>query len=196
MRVVAKCTFYCALWLMLAQASLSAASTAPASNFNIVDSLSLLAAQALCTQLSLHHIGSINVQCSEHSARWLVQQNMQRALAKAGLNNDPKAATLTLGIADCSTRYVLMAERDSVVRNVHVEFRASVADRVFDTQQYSYSDVIARADIALLESPKYDFSSSVAPAVPRSTWDDLVEPLIILGALATTVIVLFSVRSQ
>ncbi len=167
-----------------------------ASNFTIVDSLSLDAAQTLVRQLSERKLSAVRLEVNEHAARWLIHQQVLRALSAAGIRNEEKAPLLHVGIADCAVRYAPATDRDSLLRQARVELRATVSEQTLDPIVRQSSNSIARGDVGLVENPKYDFTSSSLPAQPRSTWDDLVEPLIILGALATTVIVLFTVRSQ
>ncbi len=156
----------------------------------------MLAAQQLRMQLQTKQAQTIHLSCSEHPARWLVQQNVGRVLTQAGITFDTKAPTLHLGLADCAVRYMQASDRDSLQRIARVEIRASLQGQPLEDIIVQSTDLVARSEVVLLENPKYEFSSSVVPPAPRSTWDDIVEPLVILAAVATSVIVLFTVRSQ
>ena len=182
--------------VLLSLCAAHVSSFAAASNFHCIDSLSFLAAQRVAAQLNAKRLTTFSVDCTPHSARWLVQQNMTRACAQLGMPIDPKGTVLTVGIADCAVRYALATDRDSLQRISRVELRTTMPGQTFEDVVVQSTDLIARSEIPLAENPKYDFSSSVVPPAPRSTWDDIVEPLVILGVLATTVIVLFTVRSQ
>ena len=166
------------------------------SNFSLIDSLSQQAFARLCSRLD--NSAKLRPRISDHPAQWLLRQNLQRAFEVCGFQpHDSSAPVLTIGVADCAVRYLLHAsERDSLLRAARIEIRASLGDKIFDAIILESSDAIARSDVAMLENPRYDFCSSAVPVPPRSTWDDVVEPLIILTALATTVVLLFTVRSQ
>ncbi len=185
--IILLCTLCCAV----------RAWTASPTNFQIQDSLLKLAAQQVRTQLAAVRSPALRLRCSDHPARWLVEQQLRSALGEASLvTSDSSSGFLDVGIADVAVRYASVPDRDSLLRTIHVELRCAAAGRQLSDISLQRSDLVARSDQSLLENPGYAFCSAPLPAVQRSTWDDILEPVVVLAALATTVIVLFSVRSQ
>lgn len=166
----------------------------PVSNFSILDSLSLHLAQKAAISL---HSSNVALDIPNHSSAWLIRQNTIRAMAAHNISiHDSSKTVLHTGIAACGVQYALHSERDSLLRTLRVELRYAVDNTAPLLLSADYHDVIARSDIPLAESPRYEFSSSLPPPLPHSTWDEILEPLIVVAALATTVTLLFTVRSQ
>ncbi len=165
------------------------------SNFDLLDSLSKNCAQSVAEQVPAQ--SNIKLSVSDHAARWIVYQHLLRALNERHVTVSDTASTLLdVGIVDCAVRYALCNDRDSLRRTLNVELRATLGKQELSSVHRSLQDVFARSELNLIEVPRYEFSSSIAPTQPRSMWDDILNPLIVLGAMATTVILLFSVRSQ
>ena len=165
------------------------------STYTIVDSMSVVALQKCLNQLIKPTECSVHF--TPHPSEWLFKQNLLR-IEKTDINiNEKSTALLNITIADCAVRYTNYSERDSLYRTIHIELRGSFGVvQLLQPVTLQYTDVIARTNVPLAEMPKYEFTTAPVPAQPPSTWDDIVEPLVVLTALATIVTLLFTVRSQ
>ncbi|GIV54767.1 MAG: hypothetical protein KatS3mg039_1285 [Candidatus Kapaibacterium sp.] len=158
-------------------------------NFSLLDSLSTQAV----SQLLQHHLlcDSVTIVPLDAVARWLIVEKWKAA----GKEITP-AAPCTVAIADCTIRYALHAtERDSLQRQARVELRLLWAWGVHRAVAV-YHDTIARSDLAAVELPRSELTTSPVPPPPRSVWDDLVEPVVIVASVATTLLLLFTARTR
>ena len=166
------------------------------SNFVLIDSLSFSVCKQLVSRIQKNE--AVHIAATNHSSQWLIVQNTMRALKENSIaKSDSSGKNLNIGIADCGVRYLVHpTERDSLLRVSRVELRASFDGNSIEPVIAERQDCISRSDVAFLENPKHEFTSSLIPPAPKSTWDDILEPLVVVAALATTVVLLFTVRSQ
>ncbi|KXB97060.1 MAG: hypothetical protein AA908_08965 [Chlorobi bacterium NICIL-2] len=157
-------------------------------NFSILDSLTSAAVRQVG---SISSCDSVAVVPMESALRWLVVEKLSgRGIAIRA------SAPCTLAIADGAVRYGLYApSRDSIERTARVELRLLAFDSTH-TIAVEFQDVLARADIALAELPRSELTAAPVPPLPRSLWDDLLEPVIVVASVATTLLLLFTVRSR
>ena len=107
-------------------------------------------------------------------------------------------------IDDASTRYETAEHPDSVVRFVtlgireeHIGANGAVrAVGIGEPVQLVRRDVIARTHAAMLESAQHACTHGTIPERSTTFWDDVVQPVIFVGAAVVTVVLLFTVRSQ
>lgn len=105
---------------------------------------------------------------------------------------------------DASTRYEVSDDPDSVVRYVtlrvreeHIGANGSVsAVGIGEPVTLVRRDVIARSHVDRLESTQHASTHGQVPERPSTFWDDIVQPVIYVGAAVVTVVLLFTVRSQ
>ncbi|MCX8052037.1 MAG: hypothetical protein N3B17_09130 [Chlorobi bacterium] len=156
-------------------------------NFSLLDSM---VARAV-SDLPCGGCDSAVVLPYQSAARWLVVEKWI-ASGKTTTEN----ARCTLAIADCAVRYALHpTERDSVIRTVTVDVRLMTPDTTCRSMS-QYADTLAREDIVAVELPRSELTSSPVPPPPRSLWDDLLEPVVIVASVATTLLLLFTARSR
>jgi hypothetical protein len=157
-------------------------------NFSVLDSLTSAAVAEIA---SISGCDSLAVVPVESALRWLVVEKL------TGLGIAVRAsAPCTLAIADGAVRYGLYApSRDSIERTGRVELRFLVPDST-RTIAVEWRDVLARTDIARAELPRSELTTAPVPPMPRSLWDDLLEPVIVVASVATTLLLLFTVRSR
>ena len=161
------------------------------SNFTILDSLAGRAAEHIVHTLGRRAFATLDI--PDHPGRWLVKDQLHRVIS---LTSSHQAPPLEIRIVECDVVYRAWTDKDSVSRTCRIELRASSPDTVALSSIQEYSDVIGRRDIVEAETPRHDITNAIVPP-PRSTvWDEIMEPLVIVSALATTVVLLFSVRSQ
>lgn len=157
-------------------------------NFSILDSLSSIAIAQIA---GIPGCDSLAVVPVESALRWLV---VEKLIAR-GITVRP-SAPCTLAIADGAVRYGLYApSRDSIERTSRVELRVLALDST-RTIAVDWRDVLARSDIALAELPRSELTRAPVPPMPRSLWDDLLEPVVVVASVATTLLLLFTVRSR
>ncbi len=157
-------------------------------NFFLLDSLSAQAVQEL---VSAGVCDSAAVVPTESNARWLVVEKWS-AMGKTVSSFSP----CTVAIADCAIRYMLHPpSRDSIVRHARVELRLLSSAGVHRAIA-EHRDTIARSDLVSVELPRSELTASPVPPPPRTLWDDLLEPVVIVASVATTILLLFTARSR
>ncbi|MCS7000734.1 MAG: hypothetical protein RML15_05540 [Bacteroidota bacterium] len=157
-------------------------------NFFLLDSL---AQRSVAAFVAMFSCDSVVVVPPTSAAHWLI---VEKLLAH-GIPVRP-IAPCTLAIADCAVRYGLHpSSRDSLQRTVTVELRTMALDTT-QRIRFVHQDVLARSDVAAAELPRSDLTTSPVPPPPRSLWDDILEPVIIVASVATTLLLLFTVRSR
>ncbi|MBL7973373.1 MAG: hypothetical protein JNJ85_00575 [Candidatus Kapabacteria bacterium] len=173
----------------------SVVAQSPQSTFTIIDSMSVVALSKCFQQVITP--AEFSLHFTPHASQWLFKQNQQRILKTDMRINESSTNNFNITIADCAVRYTNHAsERDSLQRTIRIELRPMYGLQLQQPVILQYTDIIARTDAPLAEMPKYEFTSAPVPTQPHSTWDDIVEPLVVLTTLATVVTLLFTVRSQ
>jgi len=158
------------------------------SNFALLDSL---IAVAVAATLDSARCDTVAVVPLESALRWLVVEKYRAHGVTVG-----SSAPCTVAIADGAVRYALYtASRDSIERSVRVELRL-LDDHGTSRAIAEWHDVLDRTDIALVELPRSELTSAPVPPPPRSFWDDVLEPVIVVASVATTLVLLFTVRSR
>lgn len=158
------------------------------SNFSVLDSL---IARAVVAVIGSVQCDSVAVVPTDSPAQWLVAEK----LVASGIRVRPSAPCIA-AIADCAVRYALHPRaRDSVERTFTVELRLMTPDTLTRASAH-YRDYLARHDIPAAELPRSALTSSPVPPPPHSLWDDVLEPLVVVGSVATTLLLLFTVRSR
>ncbi len=111
---------------------------------------------------------------------------------------DGAAADVLLSIADASTTYRQTPQDDTVERVITV--RVNVLERRSGKPLASpivvRTDLCTREQAAVAQSVQHHATHAAIPAKPTSFWDDIAQPAIFVLAAATTIILLFTVRSQ
>ncbi|MBI2794684.1 MAG: hypothetical protein HYX66_08575 [Ignavibacteria bacterium] len=106
---------------------------------------------------------------------------------------------LKIIINDMSTRYRLVDD-DSVQRVITVTLRASLelngVVKPLNITDRSRIDVGSRREAEQADSEQHAASHGHVPDAERTFWDDILEPAIFVAVAATTVILLFTVRSK
>jgi len=157
-------------------------------NFALLDSLSQ---QAVRHIIEHRRCDSATIVPPDAVARWLIVEKWIHAGKTVSA-----AAPCTLAIADCAIRYANYPNsRDSLERHARVELRLLPPDGAFRAIA-EYCDTIARSDVAAVELPRSELTTSPVPPPPRSIWDDVLEPVVIVASIATTLLLLFTARTR
>lgn len=185
--------------VVLSVAGSSALASEMVSTDHILDSLLKEVCNEIANQIPA--IDTLSVSVSIHPDAEFVETIMLEALggrstviSRTSTNN-----LLRIVIKDMSTRYSALLA-DSIQRVITVSFTGilelngvvkplTISDRL-------RTDVGSRKEAAQAESQQHAASHGQMPDPERTFWDDILEPAIFVAAAATTVILLFTVRSK
>lgn len=172
-------------WVLLCHLALSA--QVP-TNFALLDSL---AREASISLLKVYRCDSVTIVPAESVARWLIAEKLLSSGVVVRTT-----APCSLAIADCAVRYQLHpSDAEHIVRTVRVELRLLTPETALSTAQ-SYTDTLARSDLVQVEMPRSELTSAPVPPPPRSLWDDILEPAIVVVSAAVTLLLLFTARTR
>jgi hypothetical protein len=140
----------------------------------------------------------------EHS--WVLEEAIRGGLVAGGARSGDAAydRLVEFGILDMRIRYdglrrdgfmgPRIVERTAFV-SLHARITDSAGTRVLFTGDRSGSkrDTVLVSEISRLETPMLPFTVGVVP--DEGVFDNVAEPLIVLGAIAVAMVLLFTVRS-
>ncbi len=175
-------------------------------NYEILDSLSKLAAAALCNALSEFGESKYIIKLPANSASQLIEQNtvvnckpdsilflsssdstdipvVEILINKFGVkySNHPEIEYLLEREAFCEISFMIKKNNQEI--------------RSGRTIKFMFGDTIDRGSIRLIENSGYDFAKATVPEPPDSFIKQIAEPLIIIGSAAIAVFLFFTVRS-
>lgn len=142
---------------------------------------------------------------AEHPAAWLLQEAMVKQAAQRGVglrDCGSSVPAITLAFTELRILYRNGIESETIARECRVTIAAIFAPTGSAPQrQQEFTavrhDTVAASALPLIEQPGYDYLHGVNVAPPSSGfWDTVMEPAIVLGAAAVSVILLFTVRSN
>jgi len=162
---------------------------------SIADSALLLAA-----------VPTICYTVAQHPAAWLIEEAMVQTAEHRGNAlrdcSDGQAAAITLAFTELHVLYRSGEASGTIVRECRVAVAVLAAPYGTEPQQQREftairSDTLAATAVPLIEQPGYEYLRGVRLAPSGSNfWDTVLEPAIVLGAAAVSVILLFTVRSN
>ena len=155
--------------------------------------------QQMARQIRANDTVTLNI--TQHPDAEYVEQTIFQALNGSGVTILTRNAQTEVDVViqDMATRYTL-TESDSVVREVVVTLSAAVRRNgivtplTIDPQRRT--DVCLRHEAKAAESMQRSSTHGEIPPEARTFWDDVLEPAIFIAAAATTVVLLFTVRSK
>lgn len=174
-------------------------------NFDILDSLIKSQAEKIISEIDSKGIKKIYIDIQNHHALWLVKQGMIESLHKHNIEIYDKAIEngITLHINIKKAELVFENNEnsnDSLNRFVKVELSGNIVYDDGKTELISneisiYNDNIHRDNIDLIKS-EYDFANSPIPEKPKTFFEEVAEPIIIVTTAIITVVLLFTIRSS
>jgi len=186
------------LLILLTVASILKAQGMPPTDI-VLDSMITNSAEQIVQKIKDHSALVLNVSShpdQEYVAAKFFDVFKQHSIEVKAVGED---SVLQIVINDLSTRYNAM-EHDSIRRIITVYFTASIttgnAVDVLQTTPGKRVDEGLRRDALYAESRQHSASHGAMPEPESSFWDDIVEPAIFVAAAATTVVLLFTVRSK
>lgn len=105
-------------------------------------------------------------------------------------------ADLDVVIMDVSTRYQLTSNPDSVEREVVVKLETTYRQRRLPLEPKSVRTTLGRTEAQATQSTQHTGTHAALPEAPSSLWNDVLEPLIYVGAAIVTVVLFYTVRTQ
>lgn len=109
-------------------------------------------------------------------------------------------ADLFITPVDVSTRYEETSAADSVDRVISMTLKAVLTEngnaKVLRTEDIVERERLHRKDAIRLQSEQRASTHGPIPPMTTTIWDDILQPAIFVVAAVTTVVLLFTVRSQ
>jgi len=105
-------------------------------------------------------------------------------------------ADLDVVIMDVSTRYQPGPNPDSVEREVVVKLETTYRQRRLPLEAKSVRTVLGRPEALATQTTQHTGTHAVLPEAPSSLWNDVLEPLIYVGAAVVTIVLFYTVRTQ
>lgn len=173
-------------------------------NFAVLDSLSRYAADSVLKRLNNLHNKEFLVDFGKHPASWMVEQYLVNKALEQGKKffgeTEKKLPELNINIKEAGVRYDRVKSSDSLKRELF--FIVSLSMERDNGILYGLpqilvkkEDVVARDDLAYLESSPYPFAKGKIPEPESSFFDKIAEPVIFISTAIITIALLFSVRS-
>jgi len=165
----------------------------------VIDSLLNGAVQQIVSGIAKTDAATLHV--SSHPDVQYVEASMLEALHAIGVSilTIDAPTSIEVVIKDMATRYTVLSG-DSVEREVIVSLSATVKRdgtvTPLNTSAFRRVDACLRKEAILAESLQHASTHGNMPEAERTFWDDVLEPAIFVAAAATTVILLFTVRSK
>jgi hypothetical protein len=181
---------------------ITARQSAAPQNFMVVDSLMSWAVGDM--QNAMPSLDTAQLKIKSHPADWLLESHILEAYAFTSWRTeaDKEHTQLNINIRNCGVQLFNHPEsQDSLLRTVEVSFSAQAVSSIgvinsLGTITHQYSDVLARVDVLQVQNTPHIFAVAQVPEAERGFFDEVIEPLVVAGALVVTVVLLFTVRSQ
>lgn len=115
-------------------------------------------------------------------------------------NNNQEISNLSLNINNFEINYNSIDNSDKFQRKVLLDFTTKYTDSKNNTillqDKYVYQDTISESEISKVENTNFPISIGKKNKEESTFLDDILEPIIITGTIAVTVILLFTIRSN
>ena len=113
--------------------------------------------------------------------------------------NDKSQLSLKLDVREFEIIYIEVG--DEYTRSIKVDASVNLVDKngefkAIDSIFASFEDKINSDDINLIENEMFPFTKGKVPKPKKSLFDELLEPVIVVGAAVLTVVLFFSVRTK
>lgn len=115
-------------------------------------------------------------------------------------SSNQEISNLTLIINNFEINYNAIDNSDKFQREVLLDFTTKYIDSKNNTillqDKYVYQDTISEAEINQVENSNFPITQGKKQKEESTFFDDILEPIIITGTIAVTVILLFTIRSN
>jgi hypothetical protein len=177
-------------------------------NLQMIQSLAARIGDLAVSTIPLSSGKSVAVAVSPRESAWTIEQELIAAFRGRGFNpvGSPgdSAVSAEFGVADARVTYQNL-RRDGFFgqhvldRHVKLTLRGKIVDRrsgeLLSIREWTEErgDVVGFSQIESLETPGVPMTKGAVP--PEGFFSGLAEPLVLLGAIAVAVVLLFSIRS-
>lgn len=171
-------------------------------NYQVIDSLSLLFVTELTNEINKLNIKSLNYTINNHDAKSLVEMNIIETLSNKDISivSNELQSMIHVNIGEVKVYYDLHPDNDSLYRNI--SFRATATlnhdgrTYIIAKQQDIFRDAIPRANISDYEDKSFGFTQGTVPDPKLSLFDKIIKPAVYLATAAVMILLLFTVRSN
>ncbi len=115
-------------------------------------------------------------------------------------NNNQEISNLSLNINNFEINYNSIDNSDKFQREILLDFVIKYTDsnnnKILLQDKYVYQDTISESEISKVENTNFPISIGKKNKEESTFLDDILEPIIITGTIAVTVILLFTIRSN
>lgn len=115
-------------------------------------------------------------------------------------NNNQEISNLSLNINNFEINYNSIDNSDKFQREILLDFVIKYTDsnnnKILLKDKYMYQDTISESEISKVENTNFPISIGKKNKEESTFLDDILEPIIITGTIAVTVILLFTIRSN
>lgn len=197
-------TLHGGLSLMLAQDSVGSTPT----NLQMFQSLAARIGDLAVSTIPVSDAKSVAIEVTPHESAWTIEHELNAAFRGRGFTllgyPGDSAVTAEFGVADARVIYTnprrdgFLGQR-AVDRRVRLTLRGKIVDRrtgaLLSMREWTEErvDLIGVSQIESLETPGLSMTKGSVP--PEGFFSGLAEPLVLLGAIAVAVVLLFSIRS-
>lgn len=113
--------------------------------------------------------------------------------------NENSQISLKLDVHEFEIMYIEVGDEYS--RSIKIDASVALVDKngelkIIDSIVASFIDKINSDDINLIENEMFPFTQGKVPKPKKSFFDELLEPVIVVGAAVLTVVLFFSVRTK
>lgn len=184
-------------------------------NLEIIDSLVNLAVvnsfQSLKHQISTDEVKEIkfktNLSAINDNFEYEILKNISqlksdenhKIIMGSGIKSD---FNLYYHIKSFQIEYDYNEDNDTYNRKIDLSFECFFTDnnqkkqKEFYSKEYEYDDIIDLSNIKTIENDNFPITKGKINKEESSFFDDLIEPIIITGTIAVSVILLFTIRSN
>ena len=169
-----------------------------------IDAIDSMVTSLADTMLASSGGTSLSFSISAHpDAEWtagIIRRRIQQRGGAVHRTNESQHPDIHISISDVSTRYNIVEGTDSILRTIIVRLDAykgaSSQSGFIALPTLRREDVITRNEALAADSRQHSGSHGDLPPAPLSFWDDVAQPVVFIAAAATTILLLFTVRSQ
>ena len=170
-----------------------------------IDAIDSMVTSLADTMLASSGGTSLSFSISAHpDAEWtagIIRRRIQQRGGTVHRTNESQHPDIHISISDVSTRYSIVEGGDSIIREIIVRLDAykstpTQSGSVVVLPSLRRKDVMTRSEALSADSRQHSGSHGQIPPVPTSFWEDIAQPVVFIAAAATTILLLFTVRSQ
>lgn len=175
-------------------------------NFAIIDSLVCVQSHLFSKYCKNHNYKRIKLNVNGSSGSSFVEDRLMKAINQDSLLlslSNTGSGLFKINIINIGVRY---GWADNDYTKIKRTITSDIAFYEYNNDSskicpiniaiQEYSDTLSSAYVDFIQSGDYDFAKSTLPPKNKSFLDEIIEPVLVVGSVVLTVILLFSVRSK